>query len=152
MKAITCPHCGIDAPVHELGFDTVVEPTFCPECGKRMHLGPLARLGRWWGGLFPSTKAFTAALLWLALAVILNLLTGCATPRIEYVDRPVPVEVERFVYVAIPDELLPEYTIATGPLEQCPLVGSERKLELEKARSNTRAIRAIRGTEVPPAK
>lgn len=94
-------------------------------------------------------RAAWIAVAWILLAVVLNLVTGCATPRIEYVDRPVEVPVDRFIYVAVPDELLPDYPVATGPLEQCPAVASARRLELEHAQANTRAIRAIRGTEVP---
>lgn len=80
----------------------------------------------------------------LALVLVLALV-GCAG-RTVYVDRPGPERVvERKVYVAIPDALLPQYPIATGPLQQCPIVARDRKTALLQAQANTDAIRKIRG-------
>lgn len=81
----------------------------------------------------------------LALALLAVAMAGCAT-RTVYVDRPGPERlVERKVYVAIPDALLPQYPIATGPLQQCPIVARDRKTTLLQAQANTDAIRKIRG-------
>lgn len=154
----TCPHCG-PCLAQKIGSEDRLDWERCTSCGAEWATGPAGwlrmrahQLGQRWREAFPSSKALIIATLWIALALVLNLVTGCATPRIEYVDRPVPEYIDRFVYVAIPDELVPDYTIATGPLEQCPAVASDRKLELEKARSHATAIRAIRGTEVPATK
>lgn len=153
----TCPHCG-PCLSQRIGTEERLDWERCTDCGAEWATGPTGwlrmrafQVGRWWAK--PAYQASVIGVAWLILALWLAFATaGCATPRIEYVDRPVLEYVDRFVYVPIPDEFLPDYPIAAGPLEQCPAVASDRRLELEKARSNTRAIRAIRGTEVPATK
>lgn len=147
MLPTTCPHCGADVRAHVVWGAHTVAPRSCADCGCPLRLTLRQRWRRWWAD--PKRQALALVVAWIVLAVWLATTAGCATPRIEYVDRPVEVPVDRFIYVAVPDELLPDYPVATGPLEQCPAVASARRLELEHAQANTRAIRAIRGTEVP---
>lgn len=151
----SCPHCG-PALIQVIGVERRVDWHRCTECNAEWaaRLGgwprlQLHRLVRWWNDQ-ALVRAGAMTVLWILAAVGLASTAGCATgPRIEYVDRPVVEYVDRLVYVAIPDHLVPDYPIATGPLEACPLVARDRRLELERAQANARAIRAIRGTDVP---
>lgn len=136
-----CPHCG-PATLERDDTGVAGEWLTCLECGAFWETPPES-LAAWW------RRRRRLVLVILALLAVLLLLAGCGTTRIQYVDRPVEVIVERKVYVDVPDELVPVYPIATGPLSQCPIVASDRRLTLEQANANSTAIRAIRGTDVP---
>ena len=93
-----------------------------------------------------ATAIFVAGMLLLIAAVLT--LSGCATGP-QFVDRPVVTEVVRTVYVEIPRELCVEQPIATGPLSEAPRVANDRKLALERANANARAVCAVQGTDIP---
>lgn len=96
----------------------------------------------------PITRAAVLALGFIALVLALNLATGCAT-RTVYVDRPVPVEVERTVYVPIERALCAPQPIAEGPPSAVFEVAADRRLRLQTANANAAAVCAVQGTEVP---
>lgn len=84
----------------------------------------------------------------LILALVL-VLTGCPD-QVRPDPPPTIVEVERKVYVPIPEEYTRPCPIAKGPLSEMPRVARERRTALEGCNADKAAIQKIQGTPVPP--
>lgn len=78
----------------------------------------------------------------LIITGVAFLLSGCCWKRHE-VTRPVVIETERLVVQPIPEELLNEHPIASGPLSECPSVAARRKAELMNCNADKAAIRSL---------
>lgn len=92
----------------------------------------------------PPRKASAAA---IALACIVLTLTACATPKVQYITRPVYVDRVQQVMKPIDPELLQLHPIAEGLPSQCPSIAAQRRAELVKCNADKAAITGIAGAK-----
>jgi len=89
----------------------------------------------------------------IAPAVLLALAACRSAPTLPdpgVAVRPVPVIVERRVYVPIPKDLTRREPMPEGPIAMCYDVAAQRRAAIERLHGRLEQIEAIQGTEAKP--